>query len=89
MARVVIELFGVPRLRAGVGRLEVEAARLDEALAALARACPALEGPVIGAEGRLHPAYRVSLDSARLLDDPATPLDEWANLLLLAADAGG
>ena len=86
---IVIELFGVPRLRAGTGRVAVDAAAtLSEALDGLRRACPALDGAVIGAE-RVHPAYRLSLNGDRFVSDPATPLADGDVLLLLAADVGG
>ncbi len=85
---VTIELYGVPRLRAGLGRLDVEAATLGEALRALGRACPALEGSVI-VEGIARPAYKVSLNGDRFVSDPATPLAEGDAVLLLAADVGG
>jgi molybdopterin converting factor small subunit len=85
---IAIELFGVPRLRAGVGRLEVEAGRVGEALRRLAEACPALAGSVIEGE-RVGRTYRLSLNGERFVDDPATPLAEGDALILLAADVGG
>jgi molybdopterin converting factor small subunit len=85
---ITIELFGVPRQRAGKARLEVQAHTLGEALRALSRACPALEASVL-ANGAMHPAYRVSLNGDRFVSDPATILGEGDALLLLAADAGG
>jgi molybdopterin converting factor small subunit len=85
---ITIELFGVPRLRAGQGRLDVEAATLGDALRALAFACPALDGPVVVGRG-LHAAFRLSLNGERFLDDPEAPLADGDCLLLLAADAGG
>ena len=85
---IVIELFGVPRLRAGIGRIDLEATTVGEALAALGRACPSLAGAVITGPG-LHPAYRLSLNGDRFVTDPATPLADGDALLLLAADAGG
>lgn len=88
MASIAIELFGVPKLRAGQARREVEATRIGDALGELARACPALSGTVILGD-RLHPAYRLNLNGVRFVDDPETPLGEGDVLLLLAADAGG
>lgn len=85
---VTIELFGVPRLRAGMGRVDVEAGSVGEALARLAGACPALAGAVIEGD-RVHPAYRLSLNGERFVDDPSTALVEGDALLLLAADVGG
>jgi molybdopterin converting factor small subunit len=87
-----IELYGVPRLRAGTARVTVEGASVGEALEAIARACPALAGHVIrSGRGRagLHPAYRLSLNGDRFVSDPATPLADGDTLLLLAADVGG
>jgi molybdopterin converting factor small subunit len=85
---ICIELFGVPRLRAGVGRLALEASDLAGALRALGRVCPALEGTVLR-DGSVHPAYLVSLNGDRFITDPATPLTDGDSVLLLAADAGG
>lgn len=85
--RIVVELFGVPRLRAGVGRVEVEASDVGEAVAGLVRACPALAS--IERDGALHPAYRLSLNGDRFVEDGATPLADGDALLLIAADAGG
>jgi molybdopterin converting factor small subunit len=86
-----IELYGVPRLRAGMARVTVEGASVGEALEAIARACPGLAGHVIRGRGRegLHPAYRLSLNGDRFVSDPATPLADGDTLLLLAADVGG
>ncbi len=86
--RITFELFGVPRLRAGLGRLEVSASSVGEALGHLARRCPALDGPVILGD-RLHPAYRLSLNGERFVDDPTSPLTDGDALLLLSADVGG
>ena len=83
-----IELFGVPRLRAGVHRLAIEADSVGQALRSLARECPSLADS-IGAEDRLHPAYRLSLNGETFLTDPETPLNEGDVLLLLSADVGG
>lgn len=86
--RVTIELFGMPRLRAGVGKLTVEAATVGAALDALAKACPALEGSVL-AGGTLHPAYTLNLNGERFVADPGTPLADGESLLLLTVDVGG
>jgi molybdopterin converting factor small subunit len=85
---ITIELFGVPRLRAGIGCVRLDASSLASALSALVRICPALDGPVL-AGGRVHPAYRVYLNGDRFVSDPETPLAEGDVLLLLAADVGG
>ena len=92
IATIQIELYGVPRLRAGTARLEVVGDTVGDALAALARECPALAGNVLESErgwARVHPAYRLSLNGDQFVSDPATPLTDGDTLLLLAADVGG
>jgi molybdopterin converting factor small subunit len=87
-ASVRIELFGVPRVRAGRAELSVEADTVADAIAALVRTCPELAGGVID-QGRLAPAYRVSLNGTRFVTDTATRLAAGDSLILVAADAGG
>ena len=90
--RVVFELFGVPRLRAGAKNVEVRAASIAEALRELSLACPSLVNVVLF-EGRLHPAYRLNLNGERFLSSgpelDAVSLSDGDCLLLLAADVGG
>lgn len=86
---IVVELYGVPRLRAGTGRLTVEGSSVAEALAALGRAAPVLVGSVLGPDGAVLPAYRLSLNGDRFVSDPSTPLADGDALLLLSADVGG
>ena len=85
---VVIELYGVPRLRAGRSELTVSAGTVAEAMIAMEQQCPALAGAVV-AQGRLLPAYRVSLNGETFVTDPATRLRPGDSLVLIAADAGG
>jgi len=85
---ITIELYGVPRLRAGISRLNVEAATLGDALLALGQAAPALVGTVLDA-AKLNPAYTANLNGDRFISDPATPLADGDSLLLLAVDVGG
>lgn len=85
---VVIELYGVPRLRAGRRECAVQAASVAEAIVALARECPALSGVVIS-NGQLLPAYRLSLNGQQFVTDPTTRLAPGDSLVLIAADAGG
>src|SRR5208337_2791860 len=89
LPRVHVELFGVPRLRAGVSRLAVEAGDIGEALRALSRACPALLGSVLTTEGSLQPAYTVNINGQHFTTDPTTPLRDGDSLILLAGDVGG
>ncbi len=85
---VTIELFGVPRLRAGKDALDVNAATLGEAFRALASGFPALAAAVVE-DGKLKPFYVVALNGAVVPSDPATPLADGDVVLLLSADAGG
>jgi len=85
---IAIELYGVPRLRAGTRRVTVEAATLAAALDGLGRACPGVVGAVVS-RGHVLPAYRLSLNGERFVSDPETPLVEGDVLLLLSADVGG
>lgn len=85
---VTIELFGVPRLRAGREVVAVEAASLGQALAELCAACPALE-PSVVERGALKPHYRVAINGTLLTADPATKLSDGDVVILLSADAGG
>ena len=85
---ITIELFGVPRLRAGTGRVELEAVDVGSAILGLGRACPTLVGSVLDG-GTVHPAYKLSLNGDRFVDEPATALVDGDVLLLLAADVGG
>jgi len=85
---VTIELFGVPRLRAGREAVTVEAACLGEAMAALGVACPSLAPSVVDGE-RLSPFYLVAVNGIHLTADAAHPLRDGDVVVLLAADAGG
>jgi hypothetical protein len=86
---VVVELFGIPRLKAGASTMGVNAATLGEALRALAAACPVLVGPVLTVAGTLHPAYTVNLNGDRFTTDPSEPLRAGDHLMLLSVDVGG
>ncbi len=85
---VLVEFFGVPRLRAGRAELAVPAATVAETLAAVERACPALQG-LVQANGRLAPHYLLSVNGDRFLTDVSQVLQPGDKLLLLSADAGG
>lgn len=85
---ITIELFGVPRLRAGTPLVRLEAVDVGSALRGLARSCPDLEGSVLF-DGCIHPAYKLSLNGDRFITEPETRLAEGDVLLLLAADVGG
>jgi molybdopterin converting factor small subunit len=85
---VLVELFGVPRLRAGRATCNVTAADAGAAMAELESQCPQLAGTVL-AHGWPLPAYRLSLNGQSFVTDPAERLRPGDSLILLAADAGG
>ena len=85
---VIVEFFGVPRLRAGREELAVSAGTVAEVLAAVESACPCLKG-VRRSDGRAAPQYLLSLDGRAFLTDPAHRLRPGDHVLLLSADAGG
>ncbi|GAC1469669.1 MAG: hypothetical protein NVSMB9_13730 [Isosphaeraceae bacterium] len=85
---ITFEIYGVPRLRAGTGRVMIEASSLAIALDRLAGACPGLDGSIV-LNGRILPAYRLSLNGERFISDPETVLADGDVLLLLSADVGG
>jgi len=88
VARVVLELYGIARRRAGTAAVAVDASTLGEALVALERAHPALSGEVV-VGGRLAPHWRASVEGQAFVEEPATPLSAGARVLLLSALAGG
>ncbi len=88
MSGVEIEFYGVARLRSGTPSLEVHADTLRQALEAVQRACPALD-PLIGDDGRIHPAYLVSINGREFVTDLSRFLQTGDHVLILGADAGG
>jgi molybdopterin converting factor small subunit len=85
---VTIELYGVPRLRAGRDAVAVEAGSLGEALAALALACPSL-APSVVEGGRLAEHYVVAHNGLAITADPGLALAAGDVLVLISAEAGG
>jgi sulfur-carrier protein len=85
---ITVELFGIPRQRAGVAQIEAQGVRLDEVLADLARRFPRLAEECI-ADGQLQNGYLANLNGQRFVAEGATPLAPGDALLILSADAGG
>lgn len=88
IGEVTVELFGVPRLRAGRSQLTVAAGTVREALRAIEVACPGLAG-LVCADRQLAPHYLISIDGKQFVTDLSSPLRPGDRLLLLSADAGG
>ena len=85
---ITIELFGIPRARAGRSEFATQAATPDEALKALATTCPEL-GELFTSDGRLAPQYLLSRNGGQFILNLAQPLQAGDRLLLLSTDAGG
>lgn len=82
-----VELFGVPRERAGIAELELHADTLGQLLSALLVRCPSL-ADVMSAD-QLCPSVVANLNGDRFVRDPCTPLNDRDCILILSADAGG
>ncbi len=85
---VRIELYGVPRLRAGRQWVEVEAYTVADALRETQRICPNIEPEVLNG-GKLNPIYVVALNGGTLTRDVNVSLKEGDVLVLLTSQAGG
>jgi molybdopterin converting factor small subunit len=85
---IVVELFGIPRQRAGTARADIQGATLGEVLLELTRRYPRLADDCFDAAG-LRRGYLANLNGQRFVSDPATRLAAGDSLLILSADAGG
>jgi len=85
---VKIELFGIPRARAGVAEATSNGDCLGEVLVELAVRYPELAATCIDGKN-LRPGYAVNLRGERFVTDPETSLCNGDTLLLLGLDAGG
>ena len=85
---VRVELYGIPRERAGTACTSAAGARLGEVLADLATRFPRLAETCI-AGARLQPGYVANLNGQRFVTDPGTIIQAGDALLILSADAGG
>jgi molybdopterin converting factor small subunit len=85
---ITVELYGLPRQRAGRAELTVPAGTVVETLRAVEQACPGLAG-LVQAGGRLAPHYLLSVNGERFVDDLNQRLDPTDRMILLSADAGG
>lgn len=85
---VTVELYGLPRLRAGADRILVPAGSLRDVLVFLAGALPGLV-PDIVQDGRLGEHASVAIDGRGFIDDPATPCPAGTILVMISAQAGG
>jgi molybdopterin converting factor small subunit len=86
--RVAVELFGIPRARAGTAQTSAAGNNLGDVLVDLAAKFPRLADTCI--EGRaLRSGFIVNLGGERFVTSPETPLSDGDTILLLSLDAGG
>lgn len=83
-----IELYGIPRHRAGTSALEVDARTLGDALAIAGRRLPGLAETCLDG-GRLRSGFLANINGRKFVSDPATPLSAGDCVLILSSDAGG
>jgi molybdopterin converting factor small subunit len=85
---VIVELFGIPRARAGLASTTAVGDCLGDVLNDLAERFPTLAETCIAGRG-LRPGYTANLGGERFVTAPDTPLHEGDTVLLLSLDAGG
>ncbi len=86
--QVTVELFGIPRARAGVAVTTAVGRCLGDVLADLASRFPELGESCI--EGRaLRPGYTANVGGERFVTSSDTLLNDGDTVLLLSLDAGG
>lgn len=85
---ITVELYGIPRVRAGVPAVAVMGQRLGEVLIAIAERFPSLGDTCLTGD-RLRPGYVANLNGQRFVTDPSTPLAAGDCVLIMSADAGG
>jgi molybdopterin converting factor small subunit len=85
---VEVELFGIPRARAGIAKTTAQGSSLGEVLQDLAGRFPDLAETCID-DHRLRAGYTANLKGERFITDPATQFNEGDTVLLLNLDAGG
>ena len=86
--QVAVELFGIPRERAGIARTTASGSSLGEVLEDLAIRYPDLAKSCINGR-QLRPGFTANLGGDRFVTAPETMLQEGDCVLLLSVDAGG
>jgi molybdopterin converting factor small subunit len=86
--QVSVELFGIPRARAGVAQTAAFGATLGDVFLNLAERFPQL-GEVCMDGCRLKDGFIANLGGERFVTDPAILLTEGDAILLMSLDAGG
>ncbi len=86
--QVTVELFGIPRARAGACQILAHGLTLGDVFLDLKKRFPALGEACI--DGRsLKAGYIANLRGEQFVTDPSTELHDGDAILLLSLDAGG
>ena len=85
---VHVELFGIPRARAGVDRTTASGSCLGDVLNDLAGRFPELATSCID-NRQLRSGFTANLCGEKFVTDPDTQIRDGDTLLLLNLDAGG
>ena len=85
---VHVELFGIPRERAGVDKVDVEATVLRDVLDELAAKFPRFAETCL-LEGELRSGYLANVNGCQFTRDSNIELAPDTTILILSADAGG
>jgi molybdopterin converting factor small subunit len=86
--QIAVELFGIPRSRAGLAKTSACGENLGDVLLDLAKKLPQLGAACI--DGRsLRPGFVANLSGERFVTSPETPIRANDTVLLLSLDAGG
>ena len=86
--QVTVELFGIPRSRAGVAKTTAQGTLLGDILLDLANRFPGLAQDCIDGR-RLRAGYTVNLGGNRFVSAPDTAIGPGDTVMLLSLDAGG
>lgn len=91
---IVVEFFGIPRARAGIGHANVcdglEEARLDEVIAEVAQRFPEFARTCTTDGHMLSDGYIASIDGVRFVQAAHNQIvHSGQSVLILSADAGG
>ena len=86
--QVTVELFGIPRARAGVSCTVANGSTLGDVFLDLSRRFPAL-GEACMQGCFLKAGYTANLCGEQFVTDPAIHLNEGDSILILSLDAGG
>ena len=85
---VTVELFGIPRARAGVPQTVSDGLTLGDVFLDLSCRFPAL-GEACFTGRSLKPGYTANIRGEQFVTDPLTKLADGDVVLLLSLDAGG